>query len=221
MHNGKYQCHKAASCTYHPSAIIFQPANKSHTKTPNSLRKNLKEKKSQENGPLAGKWRDRKKKRTRQRRERHREREREREDIKRKPNDSPEIPDRGCSWDSTDVRWWRGGGGGRTSLRQPRPPFVAYFFTNVVNINSGVFVRVCEYRDTNVVHKTPFLSCSLPVPNKPYGLCGRLAPCLLTYLPASRPGVRSAVASTDSRWPDSLCGNWHDVHNYYSITRSN
>ena len=26
-----------------------------------------------------------------------REREREREDIKRKPNDSPEIPDRGCS----------------------------------------------------------------------------------------------------------------------------
>ena len=186
MHNGKYQCHKAASCTYHPSAIIFQPANKSHTKTPNSLRKNLKEKKKSREWTTSRKM-TRQKEKEDPAKERETQRERERERGYKKET-------KWQSWDSRQgvfLRFHRcevvGGGwgvGGRTSLWQPRPPFVAYFFTNVVNINSGVFVRVCEYRDTNVVHKTPFLSCSLPVPNKPYGLCGRLAPCLLTYLPA-------------------------------------
>ena len=55
MHNGKYQCHMAASCTYHLSSP--------------SCSKNIwafsGEKKSHKNGPLAEKWQDRQSKRTR------------------------------------------------------------------------------------------------------------------------------------------------------------
>ena len=39
MHNGKYQCHMAASCTYHLPTVISQLLNKSHTKNPNPYQK--------------------------------------------------------------------------------------------------------------------------------------------------------------------------------------
>ena len=35
MHTGKYQCHMAASCTYHLPTMISWLLNKSHTKKPN------------------------------------------------------------------------------------------------------------------------------------------------------------------------------------------
>ena len=61
MHNGKYQCHVAASCVYHLSALIF---SKSHTQKSLSLnekcwrifwRKIEKNKKGRENGQSAEK----------------------------------------------------------------------------------------------------------------------------------------------------------------------
>ena len=74
MYNGKYQCHMAASCTYHlPSPRCSTRAiQKTHT-TP--LTKYLLSKysgefsgKSQENQPLVEKWSDRRRNRTRWRR---------------------------------------------------------------------------------------------------------------------------------------------------------
>ena len=59
MHNGKDQCHMAASCTHHLPTIISQLLNKSDIKnaqlltTTNQMFGNfLKKEKSQENGPL-------------------------------------------------------------------------------------------------------------------------------------------------------------------------
>ena len=53
-------------------------------------------KKSQENGPLAEKWQDRKSKRTRQEKEENKKKKTKSKEWDRKgePNDSPEIPDR-------------------------------------------------------------------------------------------------------------------------------
>ena len=85
---------QAAHTTYH-----LLDAQQEHT---TNLMKNVWEfsGKSQENGPLAEKWQDRKSKRNRQKKTRG--------DRKGESNNSPEIPDRGV-------------------LKHPRPPFFSFF----------------------------------------------------------------------------------------------
>ena len=65
MHNSKYQCHMAPSCTYHLPIPSFPSCS-----TRGKLLKNIwefsGEKKRQENGSLAEKWQNWKSKRTRQ-----------------------------------------------------------------------------------------------------------------------------------------------------------
>ena len=93
VHNARYQCHKAANCTWTPPANNYVLAAQNLVLAmPKSI--TLDEKclsflgeKSQKNGPLAEKGQDRKSKRTRQKKQRG--------DRKGESNDSPEIPDRG------------------------------------------------------------------------------------------------------------------------------
>ena len=71
MHDGKYQCHMAASCTYHlPSSPSCSTRAIQKKLTLDKKYLSFLEKKSQENGPLAEKWQDRKSKRTRQKKTR-------------------------------------------------------------------------------------------------------------------------------------------------------
>ena len=71
MHNGKYQCHMAASCTYHlPSSPICSTRAIQKILTLNEKYLSFLEKKSPENGPLAEKLQHRKSKRNRQKKTR-------------------------------------------------------------------------------------------------------------------------------------------------------
>ena len=98
----------AASSTYHlPSPSCSTRAiQKSQTLNEKYLRvfwrKKKKKEKSQENGPLAEKWQDRKSKRSQGRKKRW--------DRKGESNDSPEIPDRRVTWNipghSSGVKLW-------------------------------------------------------------------------------------------------------------------
>ena len=67
MHNSKYQCHMAPSCTYHLPIPSFPSCSTRAMQKRQTLKKifeSFLEKKRQENGPLAEKWQDRKSKRT-------------------------------------------------------------------------------------------------------------------------------------------------------------
>ena len=86
-HNGNYQYQMAASCTYHlPLSCCSTRAIQKSLTLDENIWVFWREKKGQENGPLAGKKRhDRKNKSTRQRNKRG--------DRKGDYNDSPEIPE--------------------------------------------------------------------------------------------------------------------------------
>ena len=89
MHNSKYQCHTAAAqTTYQLSSPSCSTRAIQKSLTLNEKYREFSgEKKTQEKGPFAEKWQDRRSKRSRQKNERG--------DRKGESNDSPEIPDVG------------------------------------------------------------------------------------------------------------------------------
>ena len=89
MHNGKYQCHIATSCTYHLASCPSCSTRAIQKKlTLNDFFFHFwRGGRGQESVPLAKKIQDRKRKRSRQKNKRG--------DRKGESNDSSEIPDRG------------------------------------------------------------------------------------------------------------------------------
>ena len=98
MHNGKYQCHMAASCTYHLPTIFSQLLNKSHTKN---------QKKWKFSGKKSGEWTV----------SRKMTRQKEQEDWAEKTRE--EIG-KGIKWQPWDSRQEQ------QDIRHPWPPFGGY-----------------------------------------------------------------------------------------------
>ena len=97
MHNGKYQCHMAASCTYHLPTITSQLLNNSHAKNKQKTKKlseNFLEIKKRRKEKKVLKLEQGENMKTERARGLGRKKKKKKGDRKGESNDNPEIPDR-------------------------------------------------------------------------------------------------------------------------------